>query len=114
MCGRIAGQRALLRHPMLFDRLLQEALRRSDIAPFTQEKIDGLPILVNPAIEVAPASFDLYVGFVDTPRHSNRPDIWSPPLLKFGHVALNPAHNGGVGQLYMALRPHLRQVSVAQ
>jgi hypothetical protein len=46
MRGRIAIQRDLLGDTPLRDHLLQELLGRSHIASFTQEKVNGLPLLV--------------------------------------------------------------------
>ena len=71
--GRIPIQRDLLRHAALLDRLLQEPLRRGDIAPCTQEKIDGLLTLINPSIQISPGAFNLAIRFVDTPRRAHRP-----------------------------------------
>ena len=57
MRGGIAIQRDLLGNAPLLDRLLQEPLGRSHIAPFTQEKVNSLPLFVYSSIEIDPVPF---------------------------------------------------------
>jgi len=88
--GRIPIQRDLLRHAALLDRLLQEPLRRGDIAPSTQEKIDGLLTLINPSIQISPGAFNLAIRFVDTTRTPYGARIPLPALRKLRDIALHP------------------------
>ena len=67
MRGGIAIQRDLLGDAPLLDRLLQEPLGRSNIAVFTQEKIDGLSLPIHRAVEVDPCP--LIRMYVSSHRH---------------------------------------------
>ena len=44
---------------------------RRDISLGAEKEIDRLSLLVDRSIEVAPATFDLYVGFVDPPGRAS-------------------------------------------
>ena len=59
MGGGIAIKRDLLRDSALLDRLLQEPLRRGNIPLFTQEKVNGLSLGIDPAIEIGPLPLNL-------------------------------------------------------
>ena len=67
MGGGIPVQGNLLRNSALLDRPLQEPFRRSDIPLFTQEKVDRLPLFVDPAVEGDP--FPLSFMEVSSTRH---------------------------------------------
>src|SRR3954469_23552687 len=102
MRGRRALQRDLLGDTPLRDHLLQELLGRSHIASCTQEKVTGLPLLVDPSIQIDPVAFHLDIGFVDAPGGAYRPSIMLPALHEVWHVPLHPAHNGGVRYIEMS------------
>src|SRR5262245_40309281 len=114
MRGRIAIQGNLLGDAPLRDRLLQEPLGCGHIAPFTQEKVNGLPVLVDPPIEIDPVAFHLSICFVDAPGGTHRPSIALPALHKVWHVPPYPAHDSGVRYIEMSLRHHFHEVSITQ
>jgi hypothetical protein len=114
MRGGIAIQRDLLGGAPLLNGLPQEPLGRSNIAAFTQDKVNGLPLSVYTAIEVAPLSSALDLRLVEPPRTLYRPRVPLPVLGKLRNIVLHPAHEGGMRQVDAAFGPHRFQISVAQ
>jgi hypothetical protein len=68
---------------VLFDRLLQEALSGSYIAPFTQEEINSLPFFVYTPIPIDPFAFELDIRYINAPGGTHRLCITTPSLLEF-------------------------------
>src|SRR5271157_5728013 len=68
---------------MLFSRPGKEPLGGCNVTPFAQEKVDGSTLLIDGAIEVDPLAFDFDVGFIHTPRVTDRGCVMIPALLEF-------------------------------
>src|SRR6187200_3381410 len=97
MRGSIAVKRELLWNASLLDRLRKEALGRSHIAVFTQEKINGLSLPIHRAVQVTPLPFDPNVRFITPPRGTYGSGVALPALHKFRDIPLHPAQNGRMG-----------------
>jgi hypothetical protein len=64
----VAVQRNGLRsHPLAFDRLREEGLGGSDIAPGGEPEIDRFPRSINGTVKIGPFAADLYIRLVDSP-----------------------------------------------
>jgi hypothetical protein len=84
-------------HPwdaMLPRRPGKEPLGGCDIPPSAQEKIDGVALFIDGAIQVDLLTFDLEISLIHTPRVADRPRVPVPALLKFRHVTLHPSQDG--------------------
>src|SRR5262245_12096051 len=104
----------LLEEARLLDRLLQESLSRSDIAVFTQVKINGLPRFVHPPVQINPLALDLDIRLVDAPGRARPPSIAPLPLLEFWDIMLYPPHDRSMRYLNAPLGHHVREVPIAQ
>jgi len=85
-----------------------------DIPLGAEHKIDRLSLFVDRTIEVSPAAFDLYVGFIDPPGGASSACEAVPPLFEFRDIARNPAHDRRMGQGNSALRHHFHEISKAE
>ena len=57
-----------------------------DIPLGAEHKIDRLSLFVDRTIEVSPAAFDLYVGFIDPPGGASSAREAVPPLFEFRDI----------------------------
>jgi hypothetical protein len=96
MRGGISVKGNLLRSPSLLNRLCNEALGRSNIAMFSQEKIDCLSFPIHRAVQIASFAFDPNVRFIAPPRGVYWSGIALPALRKFRDVPLDPTHNSRI------------------
>jgi hypothetical protein len=67
-------------------------------------------LLVDRAIEVSQAAFDLHVSFVDASRSASSACEAVPPLFEFRNIALNPAHYRRMGQKTPAFGHHFQEI----
>jgi hypothetical protein len=95
-------------------RLAEECLCSGDTAIWAEQKIHRLAMLVDSPIEIIPLALDLDVGFIDAPRIIHGSGEAVPALLKFRHIANNPAMNCGVRHANLAFSHHRHQISIAQ
>jgi hypothetical protein len=101
---------------MLFRRPRKEPLSGDYITPFAQdqEKIDGVALFVDGAIEVHLLTTDLDISLIYAPGVADRPRITAPAFLKFRDITLHPPQNGRVGQDDAALGHHLDEIAGAE
>src|SRR6266436_5525159 len=85
--------------------------RRCD---FAQEKVDGVALFVDGAIEVHPLTTNLDISLIYAPGVADRPRITAPALLKFRDIPLHPSQNGRMGQGDAALGHHLDEIAGAE
>src|SRR6266436_5102805 len=85
--------------------------RRCD---FAQEKVDGVALFVDGAIEVHPLTTNLDISLIYAPGVADRPRITAPALLKFRDIPLHPPQNGRMGQGDAALGHHLDEIAGAE
>ena len=114
MRGGIPVQGDLLRDATLLDCPRKEALGRSDIAGFAQEKVDRLPAAVYRTIQVDSLAFHFQPPLIDSPGGPTRARVPLPTFGKLWNRALHPAHDGGLRHVYGALRHACHQVPVVQ
>src|ERR1700733_7290274 len=93
-----------------FDRLAEERLGCSDIAPGAEPKVYCLPIAIDRPVQIDPLAADFHVGLVDAPRRTYRPRELVPATLELRNIMMHPTHNGGVGHRQAALGHHLHQI----
>ena len=98
MRGGVAIQGDHLRGSMLFRRPGKESLSGDHITPFAQEKVDGVALFVDGAIQVHPLTTDLDISLIYAPGVADRPRITAPALFEFRDIPLNPPQNGRMGQ----------------
>src|ERR1043166_9248784 len=75
--GRFVGgtpiDRNLLRYAALAtDRLREEALGRFLVALLCEEKVNGLPVLIDCTVQIFPLTFYLNIGLVEAPTRPHR------------------------------------------
>src|SRR5208337_1741622 len=114
MRGSVAVQRDHPRGSMLCCRMEKEPLGGGHITPFAQEKINGLTLFIDRAIQVNPFALYLDVGFIHSPGVAHNPRVLVPALFKVRHVALHASQDGRVSQNDSALGHHLDQVPGAE
>src|SRR5471032_1137031 len=61
--------------------LVEKALRRGHVALCRQQKVDGLSLLVDSAVEVFPDALDLHVGLIHTPAATDRALVFAGNFL---------------------------------
>jgi len=111
----VAVERDLLRHPVLaLERPTEKRFGGRDIPLGAKQEIDRLSLLVDSAIEVSPAAFDLHVGLVDAPRGAGPACKAIPPLFEFRDIALDLAHDRRMGERNTPLGHHLYEISKAE
>ncbi len=79
--------------PVARERPTEERFGGGHISLRAQEEIDGLPGLVDSAVEIGPATLDLDVSLVDAPRSADWASKTAPPPFEFSNIALAPAHD---------------------
>jgi hypothetical protein len=115
MRSLIAIKRDLAGQPTLgLKRSTKKRFGGCDISLGPEQEIDRLAFFVDRSIEVSPATFDLYVGFVDPPRRASSACEAVPPLFEFRDIARYPAHDRGMGQRNASLRHHFHEISKAE
>jgi hypothetical protein len=97
MRGSIAIQDDLLWYAPPLDSPRNEALGRSNIAVFAQDKIDGLSLPIHRAIQVLPSPFAPHICLSAPPRDAYGSGVGVPTFDEFGDVSLHPAQNGRMG-----------------
>ena len=94
MGSLVAIKRDGARQPALaLERPPEKRLGGRDIPLGAEQEVDRLSLLVDRAIEVSPAAFDLHVGLVDAPGGAGSVREAVPPLFEFRNIALDPAHD---------------------
>jgi hypothetical protein len=73
--------------PLALERPTKKRLGGCDIPLGAEEEIHRLSFLVDSAIEVGPAAFDLYIGLVDAPRGAGPAGEAVPALFEFRNIA---------------------------
>ena len=115
MGSLVAIKRDGARQPALaLERPPEKRVGGRDIPLGAEQEVDRLSLLVDRAIEVSPAAFDLHVGLVDAPGGAGSVREAVPPLFEFRNIALDPAHDRGMGQGNSALGHHFHEISKAQ
>jgi hypothetical protein len=114
--GDVSIERHFARHARKRgrERLAKERLRSRDSAVSAKQEIHRLTVLVDGAIQVVPLRLDRNVGFVDSPRGTDRLGKSVPPLLKLRHVARHPSKDRRMGDLDAALSHHLHQIPIRE
>src|SRR5580693_6700556 len=92
----------------------EEHLGRGHVWPGAQQNIDGLSLFVDGTIEIAPATLDFDVGFVDAPGLAHRASKAVPALFEFRRIALDPPHDRRVRQRKPTLGHHLHEITKAE
>jgi hypothetical protein len=99
---------------LALERPPEKRLGGRDIPLGAEQEVDRLSLLVDRAIEVSPAAFDLYIGLVDAPGGAGSACEAVPPLFEFRDIARYPAHDRGMGQENSALGHHFHEISKAE
>jgi hypothetical protein len=99
---------------LALERSAEKSFRRGDIPLCAQQKIDGLSVTINCAIQIGPAAFDLQVGFIDSPRSSSVARKTISAFHELGSVALNPPHDRRVREINAAFGHHLDEIPETQ
>ncbi|WP_409455290.1 hypothetical protein [Methylosinus sp. H3A] len=99
---------------MARERTTEKRFGGADISLRAQQKIHCLSRLIDGAVEIDLVALDFDVGLIDAPRSADLARETIPSLFKFRNVALNPAHDGRMGNRQAALRHHFHEVSEAE
>ena len=77
---------------LALERPPKKRLGGRDIPLGAEQEVDRLSLLVDRAIEVSPAAFDLHIGLVDAPGGAGSACEAVPPLFEFWDIArhVNP------------------------
>src|SRR5208282_5003753 len=102
------------RPPLVLERSPEKRLGGRDIPLGAEQEIDSLSLLVDRAIEVSPAAFDLHVGFIDPPGSASSACEAVPTLFEFRNIALDPAHDRRMGQRNPAFDHHFHEIAKAE
>src|SRR5271167_1037205 len=106
-------ERARIDGVRLRERLAEEPLRRSRIAPCSQQEVDRLPAAVHHPIEIHPTSLHPDIGLVHPPGAVAHPQMRADPLLKFLGIGLDPTEDRCVVDLDAAVEEHQFEIAVA-
>ncbi len=114
------GVMSIGRHPLWcvtnhIDSLLEKAPGCLHISLLTQHGVNHIAIAIDGAIEVAPFSLDVDVGFIDIPGPASLSSSLDSQLVgdEWGKTGLRVS-NGLMGELKAALQEHLRQITQTQ
>src|SRR5262252_7928925 len=89
--GRTPVDGDLLRHAVAADRFLEKAERRLLVSLLSEEKVNGLAVLIHRPIQIAPLAFDFNRGFVHPPADPHRALTPVECLFQQGTVFHDPA-----------------------
>ena len=78
------------------ERFGEKALGGLGIAGRTEEKLQGVSVRIDRALQIHPGSFHLDLRFVDAPGVGRGLQMRSAASVQFGSQALNPAVDGAV------------------
>src|ERR1700722_2859576 len=106
-------ERARIDGVRLRKRLAEEPLRRSRIAPCSQQEVDRLPAAVHRPIEIHPTSLHPDIGLVHPPGAVAHPQMRADPLLKFLGIGLDPTEDRCVVDLDAAVEEHPFEIAIA-
>jgi len=81
-------------HACLVNRPLKERLRRLGVPPLREVGVNHLPILINCAVDIRPASLRRNICLVNAPFPTNWLSVSTGSLLEQREEALNPAIDG--------------------
>jgi hypothetical protein len=98
---------------MPLERLAQNPLGRSQIAPLAEPELDRVAIAVDRPVEIPPRPADLDVSFVDVPFASDGSLACIETLQQFGRVPDNSPVDSRMVNGDAALGHHLLQVPQA-
>ncbi len=76
------------------ERLVEEPFYSSSIPLSCEEKVQGIPVLVNGSIQPSPLTFDFHVDFIDSPRVSRGTQIATAALVHLRSISLDPPEHG--------------------
>lgn len=110
---RLGIARDLRRIPLFLHRLEERPWLRSHRASRSGE-IDGLPGLVDSAVEVHPFTLDSDVRFIHPPRPAEGPGKPVPGAARIPRVILYPSQNRRVRHAKAAFAHHGHRMAVAQ
>jgi len=99
---------------LALERLPEKRLGGRDIPLGAEQEINSLSFFVDRAVKVSPAPLDLHVGFIDSPGGARSAREAVPAPFEFRNIALDPAHDRGMGQGNSALGNHFHEISKAQ
>jgi hypothetical protein len=96
------------------ERLAQEPLGRSQIAPLAEPELNRVAVAVDSPIEIPLMATDLDIGLIDVPLASDGSLAWIEALQQFGWVTDNSSMDGRMVDGDAPLGHHLLQVPQAQ
>ena len=97
----------------LRQRLAEEPLSRSGVAPDGEQEVDGLAEAIDRAIQVGPDTFDLDVRLVHPPGTGAWAQVLSHSSFQCRGVGLDPTEQRRVIHPDATVRQHRREVTVA-
>ena len=105
----------LLRYFIWRTVILSSCLSRFFIPIFWQVKINGLALLINSTIKIAPLTFDFNISFIHSPATAYRLLVMFAKLpFQQRRVFYNPTINSCVVNMNTSLCHHLFNISIAQ
>jgi site-specific DNA recombinase len=112
--GRAPINGDFLRHAVAADRLLQKPQGRLLIAVLGQQKVDGLTLLIDRPIEIAPLTFDLNIRLIHPPTDPHRALAPVKGFFQQGTVFHDPTLEGRVVDRHPALFHEFFHMPIAQ